>query len=376
LLLHALDRPLTGVTRVALELARALDRSDGCDLVLLSTSRETPELTGTRAVVEWLPGTARVPGLMALGGPMISLAARRLGLDVVHDPVGVSPFTLGRWAGRFARVLTVHDAIAFQYPDGYSWSNNLLHRRYVPATLRNVDAVITVSQAALSDIERFVTLPAGATAVIPNGVDAAFVPVPQLRAEAVARRHGLRLPYVLHVGSAQARKNVPGLLAAFARLRERQPAYSLALVGTAVPVGRPIRDAIDALGLASAVTAVGAVPSADLPALYSAAAVFAFPSLHEGFGLPVLEAMACGTPVVTAAIPALAETVGDAALLVDPRDADALGAAIERAAADLELRAMLRDRGLERAAGFTWDRAAQQTIAVYRAAWSNVLDRR
>jgi glycosyltransferase involved in cell wall biosynthesis len=126
------------------------------------------------------------------------------------------------------------------------------------------------------------------------------------------------------------------------------------------------RDAIDRLDLRDAVVTLGPVPDADLPALYSAAELLALPSLHEGFGLPVLEAMACGTPVVAADIPALAETAGGAALLVDPRDATALAEAMRRLVVDAPLRRRLRAAGLQRAAGFNWDRAAEHTIAVYR----------
>jgi glycosyltransferase involved in cell wall biosynthesis len=124
---------------------------------------------------------------------------------------------------------------------------------------------------------------------------------------------------------------------------------------------------IDRLGLRDAVVILGPVPDADLPALYTAAELLALPSLHEGFGLPVLEAMACGTPVVAADIPALAETAGGAALLVDPRDASALAAAMRALVLDGALRRRLRAAGLRHAAGFTWDLSAEHTLAVYRS---------
>lgn len=367
-MLHGLDRPLSGVTRVALELARALDRIPAFDLVVLSTSRETAALGGLRAPMHWLPGCARVPAMMVLGGPLVAVAARRFELDVVHDPTGVSPFTLGRWSGRFARVLTIHDAIAFEDPRGYAWSNNLLHRRYVPHTLRNIDAVITVSDAARSAIARFLGRAADRITVVPNGVGSAFLPVPAYEAATVAARYGLRSPFVLHVGSAQPRKNVVGLLEAFARVRRRLPDCRLALAGPPMGDASVVARAIDRLDLAAHVSSLGSVPEGHLPSLYSAARLFVLPSLFEGFGLPIIEAMACGTPVVCASIPALAETAGDAAVLVDPRDPRALADAMVRALTNETLRTSLRVQGLARARRFTWERAAEQTIEVYRRA--------
>src|SRR5262245_66015446 len=156
---------------------------------------------------------------MLLGGPLIALLARRLGLDLVHDPIGVSPFTLGRAAGRFRRVVTLHDAIAFEYPQGYPFLNNLLHRTHVPATLGNVDAVATDSQHARDALVRYLGLRPERVPVIPLGASARFRPVAPEEARAVAARHGLDGPFVLHVGAYQARKNILRLIEAFTRAR-------------------------------------------------------------------------------------------------------------------------------------------------------------
>jgi glycosyltransferase involved in cell wall biosynthesis len=367
LVLHGLDRPLSGVTRVALELARALPRQPGIEVVYLTTYRRGPFRVGEDVAAAYLPGCERVPGLMALGGPEIAVAARRLRLDVVHDPVGVSPFTLGRWAGSYRRVVTIHDAIAYRYPEGYSWSNNFLHRRFVPASLRNVDAVVTVSDHAKADIRRFLHLPETRVHVVPNGVSDRFRPVDARLAADVARRHGLERPFILYVGTRQARKNLVRLLAAFARLRTVVPSHDLALVGPTGPGDRQLEQEIEARALGGHARLLPPVADEDLPAIYSAASLFVFPSLYEGFGLPVIEAMACGTPVVCSDATALPEVAGGAALLVDATKSDLLSEGMARVLTEPTLGADLRRRGTEHARGFTWDAAARATLGVYRS---------
>ncbi len=304
---------------------------------------------------------------MALGGPLIALAAHRLRLDVVHDPIGVSPFMLGRWAGQFRRLTTIHDAIAFRYPEGYPWLNNLLHRRYVPASLPNLDGVVAVSEDAARDLARFMGVPPARIHVVPSGVSAHFRPVPPDAAAAVAQRYGLTGPYILSVGAQKAHKNVARLVAAFAQVRDAFPDVRLAIAGPTQWRHSGVEDEIARQGVASAVARLGYVAEDDLPALYSAARLFALPSLYEGFGLPVLEAMACGAPVVCSNTTALPEVAGDAALLVDPTDVDALAAALRRLLADDGLRCDLAARGLARARQFTWEQTARNMVRVYRA---------
>jgi glycosyltransferase involved in cell wall biosynthesis len=365
-LTYGLDRPLSGVTRVAQELGRALQRAGECEVVFLTPYARGPFRGERGTAAAALPGCRLLPGLLALGGPLIALAARRRKLDLVHDPIGVSPFTLGRWAGGFKRVVTLHDAIAFRYPQGYPWLNNFVHRRYVPWTLPNVDGVITDSEDARRDLGRYLQLPLEGVQVVPLGVDPRFRPLPVDEARAAVARLGVVGPYVLSVGAQQARKNVARLVEAFARVRRRFPSYRLVIAGPALWRHPGFGQQIEALGLREAVTVLGYVPDDALPALYGAAGLFAFPSLYEGFGLPVLEAMACGTPVVCANATSLPELAGDAAVLVDPTDTTALAGAMERVLGDPALQASLRARGQARAATFTWERTARETAAVYR----------
>jgi glycosyltransferase involved in cell wall biosynthesis len=363
LLCYGLDRPVSGTTRVAHQLGAALGAEPDVDIVYLTpyrrgAFRDRPSF--------YLPGCRLLPGLMLAGGPMITLAAHALRLEVVHDPVGASPFTLGRWAGRYTRVLTVHDSIAYRYPEGYPALNSFLHRRFVPATLPHVDGVITDSAYSRADVKRFLRWPQDRTWVVPLGVAARFQPVSASEATAIAARFGLSEPFVLTVGAQQARKNVARVVAALAELRRRHPSVTLAVAGGSQWAYRGLRDAVASLGMEDRVRWLGHVPDTDLPALYSAATVFAFPSLYEGFGLPVLEAFACGTPVVCARATALPELAADAALLAAPDDQTEWVGVLDRVLADARLRGELRERGQLRAAEFTWERTARETVAVYR----------
>jgi glycosyltransferase involved in cell wall biosynthesis len=198
---------------------------------------------------------------------------------------------------------------------------------------------------------------------VPLGVD--VLPVSDDDVTRVTRQHGVTRPYVLFVGTVEPRKNLPRVVDAFARIG--RPDVELVLVG---PTGwnEDVAPAVAALGARA--RALGFVPRHDLAPLYAGAAAFVYPSLREGFGLPVLEAMAQGTPVVTSAATSTAEVAGDAALLVDPFDVDAIAAAIDRALTDGEVARRLRDAGRARAAEFPWSRTAEMTLAVYREAVS------
>jgi glycosyltransferase involved in cell wall biosynthesis len=365
-LTYGLDRPLSGISRVAMELGSALHRSADCEVIFLRPYGDGPFSDGPGVSSFQLPGCSRLPGLMVLGGPLIAYAARQARLDLIHDPTGVCPFTIPAPWGRYRRVVTIHDAIAFRFPKGYPFLNNLLHRRYVPITVRNADAVITVSEYARADLTRFLSIPPERLHVVPNGVSDAFRPVPLDEARAVAARYGLTLPYILTVGNLQARKNLPALLAAFRTLDPSTVPHRLAIVGQPMWNDAGFGDMINRSGLGQRVVRTGYVNDSDLPAIYSAADFLVFPSLHEGFGLPIIEAMASGTPVITSNAASLPEVAGDAALTVDATDVRVLASAIERVASDPALRQTLRTRGLKRAEAFDWGSVAAKTIAVYR----------
>ncbi|NMB90815.1 MAG: glycosyltransferase family 4 protein, partial [Chloroflexi bacterium] len=310
-----------------------------------------------------LPGAGRVPGLLTLGQVEIALLARRHGLELLHDPVGVYPFAL---AG-CARVVTVHDAFPCVRPQTSTALERLLYRYWLPVALGQAGAVITVSAQSQADILRYYALPAEKVTVIPIARDPRFCPLPPEAVRPVLERHHIRGAYILYVGSLQPRKNLLRLLAAYRRLRAWSPGWRLVIVGArnyrqSIPVVAAIQD----LGLEEWVQFTGFVEEEDLPALYNGADLFVFPSLYEGFGLPPLEAMACGVPVVTSNVSSLPEVVGDAALLVDPYQEEQIYTAMRRVLEDPQLAEDLRHKGLQRAARFTWQRMAEETLAVYR----------
>jgi glycosyltransferase involved in cell wall biosynthesis len=183
----------------------------------------------------------------------------------------------------------------------------------------------------------------------------------------VRERYRLADRFILYVGTIEPRKNLPRLLEAFARRRiAGDLVHQLVCVGPYGWLSEDVERQIDRLGVRDAVRFTGYVPFDDLPAIYNLAEMFVFPSVYEGFGLPVVEAMACGTPVLTGPVAALAEVAGDAAERIDPLDADTLGEAIVRLAADRDRREALSKAGLERARAFSWQQAALDTLKVYR----------
>jgi glycosyltransferase involved in cell wall biosynthesis len=362
---YGLDRPLSGVTRFALELGRALQARDDIELVVLAPYRHGAFVDDPAMRSVFLPGCRLVPGMMTIGGPAIAIAARWFGLDVVHDPVGLSPFTLGRWAGRFGRLVTIHDAIAFEYPRGYPFLNNLLHRHFVPSTLGNVDLVATDSKHAQLMLARFLHLDAERIPVIPLAVSSSFHSAGRDH-NAMRDRLGLTSPYVLYVGAFKAHKNVLTLLDAFARAAPDLPDHQLVLVGPSQWSYPAMAEKIASARLTERVRVLGYVDEAVLPAVYGGASAFVMPSLHEGFGLPILEAMACNTPVICSSASSLPEVAGDAAVTIDPRDADMMAQAIVRVCRDEAFANDLRRRGRIQAARFSWAHTAEQYVALYR----------
>lgn len=261
-------------------------------------------------------------------------------------------------------VLTIYDLNVLRFPGLFRPWFRYYARTVLPRAARAADAVITLSHASKADIVEGLRIPAERVSVIPPGVHPSFTPPSPGSAHAaeVRRRYGLGGDFVLDVGSVEPRKNLPRLIAAIERLRG-QPATADIMLVHAGPEGWLSNGVTAAPG----VHFLGHVPREDLAALYGLARVCAYPSLWEGFGLPVAEAMACGCPVVTSNVSSLPEVAEGAAVLVDPGSVEAIAAGIARLWTDEPLRADLARRGRERARNFTWERTAHATAAVYDA---------
>lgn len=355
LIAYGLDRSPGGIGRYTRELRRAL-KDAGWPITTLQAGWSTSD-----ADTVGLAGAGRLPVLLTLGQAEIAWAAKRRGLQLVHDPTGTGPLALTR----LPRVITIHDAIPYVYPRTSTALNRIIHRFWLPTIARRVDAVITVSAHAKSELVKHLRLDPESVTVVPEGVGPAFRPLPQAQIESVLSRHEIQPPYLLYVGAIEARKNLARLLEAFALLLPEAPDLTLVVAGAFKWKYGPVFETLQRLQLERKVRMTGYVDEADLPALLCGAKAFAFPSLHEGFGLPVLEAMACGTPVVTSATSALPELAGDAALLVDPLDVGSIARALHRIIDDDELREKLHGRGMQRARSFSWARTASATIRVY-----------
>lgn len=286
------------------------------------------------------------------------------GADLFHSP----DFTLPPL--RSARgIVTVHDLTFKHYPE--CAPRNLVRylNRVVPLAVRRAHLILADSENTKDDLARLLDVPPQKIRVVYAGVGPEFRPVDDAsRLADVRARYGLTFPFLLSVGTLEPRKNYTRLLHAFARsgVYRAQPELRLVIVGRKGWLYQEIFETVQRLRLADRVIFPGFIADADLPALYTQAVAFVYPSLYEGFGLPVLEAMACGTPVVCSMASSLPEVAGEAALLVDPLNVDDLAQALERAVTDAALRSELRERGLRQAARFTWEAAARQLLAAYR----------
>jgi glycosyltransferase involved in cell wall biosynthesis len=299
----------------------------------------------------------------------VVLAGRRANIDVLHSPYWTNPL----WSP-WPTVVTVHDVIQLVLPEYQLLARQRVYFGLVTRALRKATAIITVSECARQDLIRTVGIPPERVVVVENAVPASLRPITdEAQRAAVRARYGLGERFVLYLGANDLRKNLGRLIRAYAALPERLRAtHQLVIAGRQWPHDHPLypdpRKVVQELGLGDRIVFTGGVPEEDKATLLSAATVFAFPSLYEGFGLPVLEAMACGTPVLTANTSSLPEVAGDAAVLVDPADTAAISEGLGALLDSPERRQELARRGIERAAGYRWSRVAERTIEVYRRA--------
>jgi glycosyltransferase involved in cell wall biosynthesis len=321
---RAAARPqITGVERWAREMAQRL-----------------PELDPERYVVMRPPPLlSKRPG-QVWEQLLLPAAAARQNARVIYSPANLAPVA---WPGN---VVQIHDAVSFRHPEWYSRAYVRWQQAVVPRVARRAKLVITVSEWSRAELMEFLGVPAERIRVVPGGVDPRFSAA--IDFEPVCARLGLTKPYVLAVGDRGPRKNLDALRPAVGLLRKEGIELVVAGGGRGHQLGTALPGARD----------LGYVADEDLPALYAGARAFALPSLHEGFGLTVLEAMAAGVPVVASRRAALPEVVTGAGVLVDPDDWGLFGAALVKAATDKQERARLREEGRRVAARYTWERAA------------------
>ncbi len=347
----------------------ALRREQGLPHVLLVVppGTERPELPGL-AIEWWTPSGASWrsnAGKVAFEQVVFPRACRRWGADVAHVPYWGPPL----WPS-VPTLVTVHDLIPLLLPAYRGGLLVRLYTRLVSAAARRASLVLTDSLASKDDIERHLRVPAGRVRAIYLAVDERFTPEPDPQDAAVRRHYGLSDRYVLYMGPHDVRKNVAGLLEAFQIVAQADADVQLVVGGrlpeTSVPPLFDPRPLAHSLGLDDTVMFTGWVAEEHKPALYRGAACAAFPSRYEGFGLPVLEALACGTPLVASDAASLPELLGDAGFALDPDDVQGMAGAMLACLVDDALAHELRQRGLRQAARFRWPETARQTLAAYR----------
>jgi glycosyltransferase involved in cell wall biosynthesis len=347
---HQLGKRQTGNETYVRELLRGLTAIGGASIYAAVERRPVPlDVLGPEVRLLRVP-TSGLGRLAAL-----SFLARRLRPDVVHAIYFLPPVT-----GR-PTVLTLHDISFERFPEFFSRSALLRDRVLVRLSALAATRIVTVSETSRRDVIELYRISPERVVAIPNGVSTAFYPPEDTDGPDQASREGRPLR-LLAVGTLQPRKNLLRLLDAV-RLISRETLVDLRIVGPDGYQAEAIRQRVAG---SAQVTIVGYVTEEDLANEYRQADIFVYPSIYEGFGLPVLEAMACATPVVTSTGGSLPDVAGDAALMVDPFDVTAMAEAIRRIAEDSALARTLRDRGLERARMFSWEETARRHLEVYR----------
>jgi glycosyltransferase involved in cell wall biosynthesis len=363
-LVFLVPREMSGLETYARELTTALLEERGDLRITAFVNREADDDGTCRELVPTVtvPVNGRRRSAWVVGEQMLlPRLAGRAGVDVLHSLASTAP----AW-GSFTKVVTIHDVIYRIHPEAHGW-RTLALRALIPLAARRSDRVIAPSHSTERDLARLLKVPLEKIDVVPNGIG--LPPLAQWAPEEeVRRRYDLgHQPLLLTVSLKRPNKNLERLLDALALIpSERRPL--LLLAGHATPYQEQLRIHASSLGVADDARFLDWVPNEDLEALYRAATAFVFPSLYEGFGLPVLEAMSRGVPVACSNRGALAEVADDAALMFDPEEPRAIAAAMEKLISDPSERTRLARAGRENAARFSWAETARGTLASYESA--------
>jgi glycosyltransferase involved in cell wall biosynthesis len=278
---------------------------------------------------------------------------------LLHATMNVAP-----WWSPCPVVVTILDLAYLRYPHVHPPGRRLYLDVMTRLTVRQARAIVAISQYTREEIERLLHVPPARIHIIYLGVDADLRPLPRDQVETFRRQRGLPERYLLYLGNLEPRKNLPRLVQAYARIRKC--GVPLVLAGARGWGYAELFELVEKLGLSPQVLFPGFVPRQELPLWYNGAEALVYPSLYEGFGLPPLEAMACGTPVLVSTAASLPEVVGEAGLQVSPDDVEGLAKAMRRLLQDEDLRADLRQRGLMQARRFTWEQMARETAGLYQ----------
>lgn len=350
---------LAGIGQYIINLVRGLAQvSDEEEFLLLQSRKDKDKIVeGTNFLHHslWTPCHHRWEQWT------LPLEIAPLRLDLLHSPDFIPPFRRN-----YKSIITIHDLAFLLYPHLLT-PESARYYGQIDQAVRHTDHIIAVSEATKGDAIRLLGVPQDKITIIYEAANPIYRPS-QGSDSTVEREYGLSSPFILFVGTIEPRKNLPTLLRAYRRLLDQyKPSVKLVVVGEKGWLYEQVFLLLEELHLQEEVLFLGRVPAEGLLHLYNAAKILVHPALYEGFGLPPLEAMACGTPIVVANVSSLPEVVGDAALLVDPQDEEAWTVAIWRLLSDDSLRADLREKGLKRAELFSWEKAAHETLSLYRS---------
>lgn len=296
--------------------------------------------------------------------------AKRRSVDILHTLHYTLP--VYRFGGKFKRVVTIHDMTAFLFSEAHLRVKGAYYRYYVAKSAVLANGLAFDSESTQQDFERLLPNSTSLRRVAPLGIAFKQFAQSALSLEAVREKHALKERYLLCIGTVEPRKNIPRLINAFNLIKRDYPDLILAVVGLWGWKNGELSSLLKDSAVGERVRFLGYVPESEKIALLHGASAFVYPSIYEGFGIPVLEAMACGTPVITSNRSSMPEVAGDSALLVDPMREDSIAAAIRILLDDPVKRAECRAKGIERAKGFTWQRCAQQTLGLYEEVFAEV----
>jgi len=292
---------------------------------------------------------------------------KKYDLDIVHHTSSIGPFVSKHfWPTKKGKTIeTVHDIIPLLYPDSFELPVRIAFKHLLPKIAKNVDKILAVSEHSKKDISRRFKIPADKISVVYDAVDSMFKPLNKKNCQKQLEKYGIKDNFLLFVSTLEAKKNVPTALKAYALLKQQGIKHKFVLVGKKGYGYEKIAGTIRKLNLENDVIMPGYVPLEDLPLFYNAADAFVLPSLYEGFGIPAVEAMKCGCPVVASNAGALPEITGKAGMLVNALDVKGYASAITEVLESRKTAAAMKSKGLKNAERFSWKESARRIIKVY-----------
>jgi glycosyltransferase involved in cell wall biosynthesis len=318
------------------------------------------------SVPEFLLHIPKIPALISMF--KLPFLVKKTEIDILHFPaVWGAQIILSFLNSKVKKILTIHDLTPLLYPYTHKKYNVIIWNSTLQLIKNKIDMIITISQNTKNDCIKYLKIPENRIKVIYLAADKIYQPINNKHEieEEIYKKYNIQIPFIIYVGTLEKRKNVSTLIKAFYRLKRIKIPHKLVIVGKKGWLYNDIFKTIESMKIQEDVIFTGYVPEEDLVKLYNLADLFVYPSYYEGFGLPPLEAMACGCPVITSNTSSLPEVVGDAGILVDPYDVEGLAKAMYEVLKDESFRIELAKKGLERAKLFSWRKTSEETWKVY-----------